>query len=242
MYEEFDDENYTLLCPFHDDTNPSLNILKDSGIYHCWSCGASGNLITFVSNFENISYEEAKNKIYGKNKIKFFIKNDRFDKKSYDIDGRYYEISGLMKLMFDTGNGTRRILKDMWKNMDTNEYFDEMLRRFVINKDYDGFYEAYSVIKYVAYTCVMDEMDYFLINKYKHFIKLCKEHGLSEELGIVINLYNSEQYQKYLNEKENKRIRNILEPFVKYMADNYKKLFNKNKEGEKIFESFIKNG
>ena len=37
-----------LRCPFHNDKNPSMGVRKDKGFYHCFSCGASGNVIKFV--------------------------------------------------------------------------------------------------------------------------------------------------------------------------------------------------
>eukprot|EP01041_Mallomonas_annulata_P000339 gene339-606_t len=52
------------LCPFHDDTNPSLTINDEKGLYHCFSCGAGGNTAKFVMDFENIPYGEALQQIY----------------------------------------------------------------------------------------------------------------------------------------------------------------------------------
>jgi len=46
------------LCPFHDDKNPSMHISKEKQIYKCFSCGASGNSITFVQNFNKFSFPE----------------------------------------------------------------------------------------------------------------------------------------------------------------------------------------
>ena len=51
--------NYITLCPFHDDKKPSLSISEEKGLYHCFSCKAGGNLITFVKEFKNISSGEA---------------------------------------------------------------------------------------------------------------------------------------------------------------------------------------
>jgi len=37
-------------CPFHEDNNPSCGISIDKKVYHCWSCGASGNIVDFIMN------------------------------------------------------------------------------------------------------------------------------------------------------------------------------------------------
>ena len=51
--------NFITLCPFHDDKKPSLSISEEKGLYHCFSCKAGGNLITFVKEFKNLSSGEA---------------------------------------------------------------------------------------------------------------------------------------------------------------------------------------
>jgi DNA primase len=51
--------NYLALCPFHNDTNPSLSISREKQIFKCFTCGTSGNAITFVKKYKNCSYFDA---------------------------------------------------------------------------------------------------------------------------------------------------------------------------------------
>lgn len=55
--------NYEAICPFHNDTNPSLKISVEKKIYHCFVCNAGGNAITFVQKYEKISFFEALKKV-----------------------------------------------------------------------------------------------------------------------------------------------------------------------------------
>lgn len=55
--------NYVSVCPFHNDTNPSMNISVDKQIYKCFSCGAGGNVFSFVSEYEKISFIDAVRKV-----------------------------------------------------------------------------------------------------------------------------------------------------------------------------------
>ncbi len=50
---------YTCLCPFHNDKNPSLLVSEDKKIFKCFSCGKGGDVFKFVSEFKHISYKEA---------------------------------------------------------------------------------------------------------------------------------------------------------------------------------------
>ena len=51
--------NHVSVCPFHNDTNPSMQISEDKQIYKCFACGAGGNVFTFVEEFEKVSFIEA---------------------------------------------------------------------------------------------------------------------------------------------------------------------------------------
>ncbi len=51
-------KNFVAICPFHSDTSPSLNISKDKQIFKCFSCGAGGNVISFLQRYKNITFLE----------------------------------------------------------------------------------------------------------------------------------------------------------------------------------------
>ena len=47
------------LCPFHKEKTPSFTINDDKNFYHCFGCGAHGNVINFVMNDQNIEFRDA---------------------------------------------------------------------------------------------------------------------------------------------------------------------------------------
>ena len=47
------------ICPFHDDTNPSLFVSEKLQLFNCFVCGTKGNAFNFVKKIKNISYQEA---------------------------------------------------------------------------------------------------------------------------------------------------------------------------------------
>ena len=51
--------NYFGLCPFHNEKSPSFSVSPDKQIFHCFGCGKGGNVYTFVSAIEGISFFEA---------------------------------------------------------------------------------------------------------------------------------------------------------------------------------------
>lgn len=51
--------SYFGLCPFHNEKSPSFSVSRDKQMYYCFGCGAGGNVITFVMEYENFSFVEA---------------------------------------------------------------------------------------------------------------------------------------------------------------------------------------
>lgn len=56
-------KSFLAVCPFHPDKNPSLHISQQKQVYHCFSCKASGNVYTFVQNYEKITFMDAVQKL-----------------------------------------------------------------------------------------------------------------------------------------------------------------------------------
>ncbi len=92
-------KNYFGVCPFHDDHSPSMSVSQEKQIYTCFSCGASGNVFTFVAEYENISFYEAVKLLGSKVGYQFeeskSHKNNEKDEaiKIYDLACRFYQNS-----------------------------------------------------------------------------------------------------------------------------------------------------
>src|SRR2546427_9788067 len=52
-------QNYSGLCPFHSEKTPSFSVHATRQFYHCFGCGASGDVFSFVQKIENITFPEA---------------------------------------------------------------------------------------------------------------------------------------------------------------------------------------
>ena len=51
--------NFFGLCPFHKEKTPSFSVSPDKQIFHCFGCGAGGNVIHFTSKIENVDFKES---------------------------------------------------------------------------------------------------------------------------------------------------------------------------------------
>ena len=52
-------QNYWGCCPFHNEKTPSFSVNEEKGFYHCFGCGAHGDIISFTMNTEHVEFKTA---------------------------------------------------------------------------------------------------------------------------------------------------------------------------------------
>jgi DNA primase len=52
-------KGYVGLCPFHDDHKPSMHVDEEKGLFHCFSCGAGGDIVGFYMRYTGLTFPEA---------------------------------------------------------------------------------------------------------------------------------------------------------------------------------------
>ena len=81
--------NYTCCCPFHEEKTPSFVVSPQKAIFHCFGCGAGGNVLTFIKDYEALNFVEAVEKLAELNNVTVprenTFGNDNF-KKIYEIN------------------------------------------------------------------------------------------------------------------------------------------------------------
>lgn len=84
-------KNYFCVCPFHDDHSPSMSVSKEKQIFTCFSCGATGNVFTFVSDYEHIGFYDAV-RLLG-NKVGYNLGTSKIQKNKNEEDYKIYELA-----------------------------------------------------------------------------------------------------------------------------------------------------
>lgn len=95
-YISLNDKNKAL-CPFHDDHSPSFSVQKDKQIYKCFSCGESGNVITFVQKYNGITFTEALKMLADRAGITLNVSTTRKINTKYE---KLYEINDTVNKYF----------------------------------------------------------------------------------------------------------------------------------------------
>lgn len=194
-------KNYFGVCPFHDDHSPSMSVSKEKQIYTCFSCGATGNVFTFVSEYEHINFYDAvkllgKEVGYNLGNAKTSINKQEPSLEIYDIACKFYQ-----------NNLNTMLGKNAYDYLEKRKINKETIKKFKIGLS-------------VSKTSLTD----YLLSKnfqLKDLISL----GISNENGtdLFINrimfplydlqgnvvafsgrIYNTKDSSKYINTKETK--------------------------------------
>jgi DNA primase len=104
---------YVGLCPFHSEKTPSLNVNDAKRFYYCFGCGASGDVVKFVSETTGLAYKEAAIKIAQDNGIEL-PKMTPAQKKEYEEADQIYNILELASVYFMNGM-TKEVLEYLAK-------------------------------------------------------------------------------------------------------------------------------
>ena len=91
-------KNFFGVCPFHDDTNPSMSVSREKQIYTCFSCHATGNVYNFLMDYEHIDFRQALKYLGDRvgidtGSVHIGKKNTKFDKlyEAYNLSLKYFQ-------------------------------------------------------------------------------------------------------------------------------------------------------
>lgn len=200
-------KNYFGVCPFHDDHSPSMSVSKEKQIYKCFSCGATGNVLKFVMDYENTSFMEALKTLADKAGIPLTVdiksiptSNSAF-KTLYDI----YEFSLKFyqnNLHTKEGVGAKEYLYQRQINDDIIKHFEiglslkdrDMLTKLLLKKNYDA--------KDIQRTGLSYKNDLGLTDIYYNRIMFPLYDLTGKVVGYSGRIYDGTSTSKYINTKE----------------------------------------
>ena len=52
-------KGFVARCPWHEDREPSLSVDREKGLYHCFGCGESGDVVSLVQKFRGVGFRDA---------------------------------------------------------------------------------------------------------------------------------------------------------------------------------------
>lgn len=141
-------KNFFGKCPFHDDNSPSMSVSREKQIYTCFSCHATGNVFTFLMNYDHLDFKEALKYLGNRvgidtGSVKVTRKSTKFDKlyDAYNLSLKYYQNN----LNSTVGKEAKKYLANRKINEDIIKEFEiglsleskDDLTKLLMSKDYD---------------------------------------------------------------------------------------------------------
>jgi DNA primase len=105
-------ERYAGLCPFHAEKTPSFTVNDQRGFYHCFGCGAHGDIISFVAEKEGLSFTEAVAKLASELGIEISRQEGEHQYKQLNKILHCAALWFVAKFWGETGKDARRYLKN----------------------------------------------------------------------------------------------------------------------------------
>ena len=194
-------KNFFGVCPFHDDSNPSMCVSREKQIFTCFSCHATGNVFTFLMDYEHIDFKEALRYLGEKvgldvSNISVTKKNSKYDKlyDAYKFSVKYFQNN----LSSAVGKKAREYLLGREINEDLIKEFEiglslenrDDLTKLLLKKEYD-----LSTLNRIGLSS--DEHDI-----YNDRIMFPLYDVFGHVVGFSGRIYKDNGQNKYLNTKE----------------------------------------
>ena len=195
------------LCPFHNDNNPSMSVSDKVKMYNCFSCGAKGNVISFVSRIENITLDQAAIKLAKRIGI-------QIDERK---NAQALKEERLIKVMEDANQFYKFYLKNSDEGVKAREYLnnrgitDEIIDEFEIglsssSKDY--LYLAlsknnHSLLDAINLGLIKEDENGDYYDTFRSRIMFPIKNRYGKVVGFSGRIYTESNQAKYINSIEN---------------------------------------
>lgn len=142
--------NFFGLCPFHKEKSPSFAVSPDKQIFHCFGCGAGGNVIHFVSKIENLNFKDTLEMLAARANIELPTLDNAEDDKTAKLKAKVYEINQIAAEFYHE-NLYKPTSKQAQEYIKKRKLDNRTLKAFLIG--YSGnFDELYQILKQKGYT------------------------------------------------------------------------------------------
>jgi len=194
-------KNFFGICPFHDDTNPSMSVSREKQIYTCFTCHATGNVFRFLMDYDKMSFNEALKYLGDRvgvdtKTVKLKKENTKYTKfyEAYELSSKYYQNN----LLSQAGIEARSYLEN--RGLDK-----EVIRKFQIGLSLPNVNDLTQLLIKKKYDIVdLNKIGLSTNNNdiYKDRIMFPLFDIAGKVVGFSGRIYKDSSESKYVNTKE----------------------------------------
>ncbi|MCX7570840.1 DNA primase [Tumebacillus sp. DT12] len=204
---------YVGLCPFHNEKSPSFSVSQDKQLYHCFGCGVSGNLFSFLIEKEGITFFEAIERLAQRAGIALpaaemeDVESPEYKRRkemfrAHDLAAKYYHH---ILMNTDVGLPALRYLEERGITRTTMEAFSlgyapqgwDVLLKFLLKR---GFQEDLLLEAGLLSESANQKGRCF--DKFRHRVMFPIQDGQGQVIGFGGRVMDKDAKPKYLNSPE----------------------------------------
>ena len=194
-------KNFFGVCPFHDDSNPSMCVSREKQIYTCFSCHATGNVYTFLMNYEHIDFKDALKYLGDKVGVDVGVVNVVKKSSKYD---NYYDAYNL-SLKYYQNNLNSTLGKNAREYLKTRKIDEKIIKEFEIGLSLDKRDDLTNLLLNKKYDLVSLNRIGLSVDNHDTYVNriMFPLYDVSGKVvGFSGRIYDNSSQNKYLNTKE----------------------------------------
>jgi DNA primase len=200
--------NYWGLCPFHHEKTPSFSVSQDKGIYKCFGCGVSGNIITFQMEYYRMTFIEALKELARKAGLEFqehtysHVHKEELSKRDLVVKALVYASNYYKKMLYTTSG------KIALSYLQKRDFSPELIEKFSLGYSPDSWDSLVKEMRKQSFAdnflidsgLVIEKDDGDLYDRFRNRVMFPIHDHLGTIVGFGARLLDDEMKQaKYIN-------------------------------------------
>ena len=200
--------NYWGLCPFHNDTKPSMSVSPSKGIYKCFSCGAGGDALNFLVKIQNREYKDVIVELaekYGIELPKKFKPSNENKNKKKEMISACKKAADFYNLQLKSASDSAKAVSALKKR----DITDEIIKQFNLGWAPDKYDTLYNELKKEFKDEILEEAGLILksnkggwIDRFRNRIIIPIRNENGEYVAFGARAVDEGQNPKYLNSSD----------------------------------------
>lgn len=222
--------DYRAPCPFHQGKNKNLAVNTTKGFYHCFKCGASGNVVKFVQEFDNLDFPQAIEKISEEVGIAVVYDESNKNKTIENKNKSLYDITKLVNDFYQkylrTPNPVRKKVVSYIKNRNISREVADVFELGFAPPGWDNLTKQLkdNIEELKAVGLVVEKEETKRVyDRFRDRLLFPIHNRKGDVVGFGGRVLNNQEKPKYLNSPESPIFHKQFELYGLYQAKKYTK-------------------
>ncbi|WP_434952706.1 DNA primase [Shewanella sp. HL-SH4] len=131
-------KNHSACCPFHSEKSPSFTVSRDKQFYHCFGCGAHGNAIDFIMEYDRLEFVDAIEELAGQLGLDVPQENGNAKRQDHGLSRDLYQLMEEASLFYQSQLRQHQDKQKVLDYLDFRGLSEDVIKHFGIGFAPDG--------------------------------------------------------------------------------------------------------